>query len=348
MLCGRYHFLRRFFIVACLLLITIPISVLSAQENIVHIVQPSETLYRIGLRYNVSVAALAQANNIQNTERIFAGQQLIIPDLSNAVETDLFAREPTYHVVQRGETLARIANRYGLTVDQLAKLNNIANPNRIQAGQTLTVFELPEAETTSTANETNTGGGITYIMQRGETLADVAQRFGVSWPAIVQANNIANPNIVQAGQSIIIPNASDIVDLGIIDPAVAPLAGPPPTIQHGKQIVVDLSDSRIYAYEDGQLRYNALVSTGLPQTPTVQGNFNIYLRYESQTLSGPGYYLPGVQWVMYFYQGYAIHGTYWHNNFGQPMSRGCVNLTNEDAFWFFKFAPNGTPVLVQA
>ncbi|MBZ0292069.1 MAG: L,D-transpeptidase, partial [Anaerolineae bacterium] len=105
--------------------------------------------------------------------------------------------------------------------------------------------------------------------------------------------------------------------------------------------------SRIYAYENGQLRYNALVSTGLPQTPTVQGNFNIYLRYETQTLSGPGYYLPGVQWVMYFYQGYAIHGTYWHNNFGQPMSRGCVNLTNEDALWFFNFAPKGTPVLVQ-
>ena len=43
-------------------------------------------------------------------------------------------------------------------------------------------------------------------------------------------------------------------------------------------------------------------------------------------MSGPGYYLPGVPYVMYFYQGYGLHGTYWHDNFGQPMSHGCVNL----------------------
>jgi lipoprotein-anchoring transpeptidase ErfK/SrfK len=64
-------------------------------------------------------------------------------------------------------------------------------------------------------------------------------------------------------------------------------------------------------------------------------------------MSGPGYYLPNVQWIMYFYSGYAIHGTYWHNNFGQPMSHGCVNLPNNEALWFYQWAPTGTPVLVQ-
>ncbi|NOG50025.1 MAG: L,D-transpeptidase [Chloroflexi bacterium] len=48
------------------------------------------------------------------------------------------------------------------------------------------------------------------------------------------------------------------------------------------------------------------------------------------------------------YSGYALHGTYWHNNFGQPMSHGCVNLTNADAYWLYNWATLGTPVHVKA
>ena len=50
---------------------------------------------------------------------------------------------------------------------------------------------------------------------------------------------------------------------------------------------------------------------------------------------------------MYFYSGYAFHGTWWHNNFGRPMSRGCVNMTNADAKWFYEFGEIGTPVYVR-
>lgn len=350
MLSSRFLSLNRLLVLISLLLICIFTSGVFAQENNVHVVQPGETLYRIGLRYSVTVAALAQANNIQNTERILVGQQLIIPDLSTAVETDLFAGEPTYHVVEPGETLATIANRYGLTVSQLATLNNIANPNHVESGKTLTVFELSETviELDTFSNVSSGTNEIAYVMQRGETLADVASMFGVSWPAIVQANNITNPNRVQAGQKIVIPEAGDIQDLGIIDASIAPRSGPETAIKQGKNIIVDISDSRVYAYEDGQLVYSALASMGTSATPTVQGNFSVQRRYESQTMSGPGYYLPNVQWIMYFYSGYAIHGTYWHNNFGQPMSHGCVNLPNEEALWFYDFAPIGTPVLVQA
>jgi lipoprotein-anchoring transpeptidase ErfK/SrfK len=66
----------------------------------------------------------------------------------------------------------------------------------------------------------------------------------------------------------------------------------------------------------------------------------------SKTLSGDGYEYENVQWLLYFYQGYAIHGAYWHNNFGIPVSHGCVNMTNADAEWFFNFAEVGTPVTV--
>ncbi|RME65323.1 MAG: L,D-transpeptidase [Caldilineae bacterium] len=87
-----------------------------------------------------------------------------------------------------------------------------------------------------------------------------------------------------------------------------------------------------------------IVSTGLPGTPTVQGVFRMWVRVRVQTMSGGNrasgtyYSLPNVEWVQYFYEDYSFHGTYWHNNFGHPMSHGCVNMRNEDAEWLFKWA----------
>jgi len=60
-------------------------------------------------------------------------------------------------------------------------------------------------------------------------------------------------------------------------------------------------------------------------------------------MSGPGYRLPNVPHVMFFYKAYALHGTYWHNNFGQPMSHGCVNLRTEDARWLYEWSGPAVP-----
>lgn len=109
---------------------------------------------------------------------------------------------------------------------------------------------------------------------------------------------------------------------------------------------INLSSQTATAFEGNTPVKYFVVSTGLPGTPTVTGQFAVYARYDSQTMSGPGYYLPGVQWVQYFYEGYALHGTYWHNNFGHPMSHGCVNLTNDDAAWLWTWADYGTLVNV--
>ena len=89
-----------------------------------------------------------------------------------------------------------------------------------------------------------------------------------------------------------------------------------------------------------------VVSTGTWQYPTVTGQYQIYVKYEAAPMSGPGYYLPGVPYIMYFYRGYGVHGTYWHDNFGTPMSHGCVNMTVEDSKWMFEFAQVGTWVNV--
>jgi lipoprotein-anchoring transpeptidase ErfK/SrfK len=127
------------------------------------------------------------------------------------------------------------------------------------------------------------------------------------------------------------------------DPATSP-AVQAAKAASDKWIEVDLSDQKAYAYE-GETRVKEFtVSTGLPGTPTVTGEFRMWIRtpvqdmYGGSRAAGDYYYLKDVQWVQYFYQDYGFHGTYWHNNFGRPMSRGCVNMTNADAEWLFQWA----------
>jgi lipoprotein-anchoring transpeptidase ErfK/SrfK len=111
-------------------------------------------------------------------------------------------------------------------------------------------------------------------------------------------------------------------------------------------IDVDLSQQRVYAYEGDTLMNSFVVSTGTWQTPTVTGEFKVWIKVRSQAMSGPGYYLPDVPYVMYFYKDYGLHGTYWHNNFGTPMSHGCINLTIPDSEWLYNFSSVGTVVNV--
>jgi lipoprotein-anchoring transpeptidase ErfK/SrfK len=64
-------------------------------------------------------------------------------------------------------------------------------------------------------------------------------------------------------------------------------------------------------------------------------------------MSGPGYFAPDVPWVQYFHGSYAVHGTYWHNSFGQAVSHGCVNMRTPEAQWLYFWAELGTPVEVR-
>ena len=102
----------------------------------------------------------------------------------------------------------------------------------------------------------------------------------------------------------------------------------------------------VYAYEGNTVVNSFLVSTGTWQYPTVTGKYHIYVKYRYTDMAGPGYYLPNVPYTMYFYQGYGLHGTYWHHNFGTPMSHGCVNLQTDDAAWLYNWASVGTLVNV--
>lgn len=111
-------------------------------------------------------------------------------------------------------------------------------------------------------------------------------------------------------------------------------------------IEIDLSAQRLYAWEGDKQVYAVIVSTGKVSTPTPPGVFAIQSRHRYARMQGYDYDLPDVPYTMYYYRGYAIHGAYWHNRFGTPVSHGCTNVAVNHAQWLFNWASIGTPVVV--
>jgi len=115
-------------------------------------------------------------------------------------------------------------------------------------------------------------------------------------------------------------------------------------------IDVNLRTQSLVAYQGIRPVYSTRISSGVAKYPTVTGTFYVYAKLPTTRMTGgvgrDHYDLPNVPNVMYFYRGYGIHGTYWHNNFGHPMSHGCVNVSLSAAAWLFRWAPGGTRVTV--
>ena len=345
-------------------------------DDATYTVRYSDNLTSIAARNGVTVQALAQANGIANVNSIFVGQVLKMPSATSNQPTPapVTTGEQAY-IVQAGDTLSGIAAHYGISMYDLAAANHLSVMSYIYTGQTLRVPQSSKTPApaptivvattlaTSTVAPTATpippskiatATGSSYTIQNGDTLSTIATRFNVPVSALVQANHIIDPSLIVGGQTLVIPGLSQgggPAPANTTAPPVAttaPAQAQPPvqSVGNGKWIDVDLTREKLTAYEGSTVVYTSLVSTGISIHPTVVGTYNIYVKYNSQLMTGPGYYLPNVPYVMYFYEAYAIHGTYWHNNFGHPMSHGCVNLPTPAAQWMYSWASIGTPVKI--
>jgi lipoprotein-anchoring transpeptidase ErfK/SrfK len=116
-----------------------------------------------------------------------------------------------------------------------------------------------------------------------------------------------------------------------------------------KHIYVDLATQQLYAYQGDTQIIKTFIASG-KWKPTPTGNFHIWEKLRSTRMSGgegaDAYDLPNVQYVMYFYSDFGLHGAYWHDNFGHMMSHGCVNMRDVDAQVVFDWADVGTAVSV--
>lgn len=112
-------------------------------------------------------------------------------------------------------------------------------------------------------------------------------------------------------------------------------------------IEIRLRSQRLLAWEGDKQVYAVIVSTGKSYSPTPKGTFAIQSMHRVARMQGDDYDVPDVPYVMYYSGNYGIHGAYWHNNFGTPVSHGCTNVAVDHAKWLFGWATIGTPVVVR-
>gem|GEM_PF-469562 len=169
-------------------------SVTPPSGAVTYTVQRNDNLTEIAARFGTTVAELVRLNNIANPNLIYPGQVLIIRENGGSVTPPSGA---TTYTVQRNDNLTEIANRFGTTVAELVRLNNIANPNLIYPGQVLIIRE--------NGGSTPPSGTTTYTVQRNDTLSEIAARFGTTVNALTLANGIADPDLIYPGQVLVIP-----------------------------------------------------------------------------------------------------------------------------------------------
>ena len=114
-----------------------------------------------------------------------------------------------------------------------------------------------------------------------------------------------------------------------------------------KRIEVDLSEQKlIYSYGEYGTQGSFLISSGLRKTPTPAGTFRVLKKLPKVRYKGVGYDYKNTKWNLMFLDHYYIHGAYWHNNFGKPMSHGCVNVSYKDMEGLYAFADEGTEIII--
>lgn len=243
------------------------------------------------------------------------------------------------YTVKAGDTLLTISARYDVSPHTLAQANGLRWNDWLYVGQQITI---PGKTTAVPVQSTQPTQSEIYVVRPGDTLYGIALRHGVSAKDIQSANNLASENFIFSGQRLTIPHGGSSNSWRGSN--VYPSAG-----AYEKWIDINLTSQTVTAYQGNTPIKTVLVSTGLYETPTVEGTFQIYGKSPSMDMSGvvggESYHVPNVPDVMFFYEGYALHGAYWHYNFGSRMSHGCVNMKTADAKWLYDWAPIGTTVV---
>ena len=160
--------------------------------EITHVVQPGDTLLSIAARYGSTLAAIMNRNGLRDPHLLRVGQVLIVPVGGALAETP--PPGTVQHIVKAGETLAQLARLYRTTTAAIRSANpGLQDPDHLTVGMvlTITIGTEPPART--------------HVVRRGESLASIARRYGVSLQALVQANGLVDPNQLRVGQVLVIP-----------------------------------------------------------------------------------------------------------------------------------------------
>ena len=311
-------------------------------------VRRGDTLFSIATRHGTTVAAIMQANRL-STYLIYVGQRLAIPGNSGTANSSGAVSSgagqtgsgQTY-TVRRGDTLSAIAARHGTTVAAIMQANSLRS-SVIYAGQRLTISGAGSSGTANSSGPaSSSGSGQTYTVRRGDTLSAIAARQGTTVAAIMQANGLSSYTIYP-GQRLKLSDAgssSTVNSSGAVSGS-------------GKRIVIDLSAQRMYVYQNGQLLWNWVVTTGSAGQATAVVHYNVLNKIPNAYANTWNLQMP--YWLGIYWAGSLQNGIHalpiqangqrlWAGYLGQRVSFGCIILSTQNAKTLYNWARVGIPV----
>jgi LysM repeat protein len=325
-----------------------------------HVVQRGENLFRIALRYGVSVQAIATINGIVNPAMIYVGQPLVIPAGANtsvpstptpapATPDANVSASPTPTLVSATPD----ANASASPAPTLAP----ATPDATFAPITAALPMSPTVAATPAPSQTVTPAPVmtpvvanaarTHVVAAGENLFRIALRYGLTTGELAAANGISNFNSVYVGQVLRIPAPGQ--------PA-GPVRTPGQAAGAGKRIVVSISRQHLWAYDGEREVYSFVASTGLATSPTKTGTYRVLDKIPNAYASTWNLQMP--YWLGIYYVGRIENGihalpilssgqTLWSGYLGRPVSFGCIVLDTQAAAKLYEWADVGTTVVIQ-
>ena len=182
-------------------------------ESFTYTVVRGDSLSILAKRFGVTQASILTLNGLTNPNGLQAGQKLQIPGQGTSTAGTSTSGGATTYTVQAGDTLSKIAVKFGVTTKQLIAANDITNPDVLSLGK---VLKIPTGDAASAGTDTSTGstgtgttsgtsGAKTYVVKSGDTMAKIAVKNGVTLKQLMAANNITNPDHIEVGQTLKIP-----------------------------------------------------------------------------------------------------------------------------------------------
>lgn len=274
-----------------------------------------------------------------------------------------------FYIIQEGDTLFSIANRFDTTPENILRFNPDLNPANLPVGRRICVISATNQPVTCPL------GTLPYNINAGDTLLSIALRFGTSVQSLLAANPDLDPYNLEVGQRICISqkfqeppmcptrnfyvirrgdtlraiaasfgvSQNDIIRLNPdLDPRnlnigqiiCIPLAPSP------IEIIINIGAKRLTVYRNGSIFREYIVATGRPETPTPVGVFEV----TNKEIDPGGPY--GTRWLGLSARGYGIHGTNNPSSIGTAASNGCIRMYNEDIEALFDITVVGTPVRI--
>ncbi len=329
-------------LVVAILLGAAPLTAASAQpaqtqDQVVHVVQQGENLFRLALRYGTTVQAIMAANGLTDDRTIYVGQRLVIPgDASHSMVEPVAATTGGTYVVQAGDTLIGIALRYGISTWELMHANGLYGAHMLCPGQGLVI---PGAGGTVPDPLPETSD--TYVVRPGDTLTQIAKRFHTTAFALAHSNGIVDPSAIRVGQLLRVPRRG---------------SGPSAVSGDPKRVLIDLEEQHLYAFEGDQLIYSFVASSGRAPYYTRTGDFQIQSKIPNAYGGTWDIWMP--HWLGIYWAGSTENGihalpimsngqTLWAGYLGTPVSYGCIVLDTFDAEQLYTWAEIGTPVSIR-